>query len=204
MPLPASLLGVRPLCGRLPGQTPVPSHLSSPSPVFFPSPPSPNQRRPRLPFAPHAPAAGLRLSGSGSSWPRPHLGKEPLASPPPRLSLAVGAGEGRTWEKRKQREHLCCFWCFQLCLFVPPGLALAPGASVGPGLPGPVLQPSGVSQRRGLPDSHGRGMCPRPAWGKVSAGKGDARRSRPALVRVTPVSTAPNASWRGGNKRAER
>lgn len=43
--------------------------------------------------------------------------------PPPRLSLAVGAGEGRAWEKQKQGEHLCCFCCFQLHLFVPPGLA---------------------------------------------------------------------------------
>lgn len=101
--------------------------------------------------------------------------------PPPWLSLAVGAGEGEGLEEAEARRA-------PLLLPAPPLRAprtrLAPAASIVLGLPGRVLQPSGVRQRRGLPDSHKRGTCPWPAWGKVSTGKGDACCSR-------PTSTAP-------------
>lgn len=179
---PASLPGGRPLCGRLPGQTPVPPHHSSPSPVIF-LPPLPTSAGPVCPLLPVPPVLGCVSPFWDPAGPIPASGRSRSHPPTPAQPCRGGWGGEDLGEAEARRAPL-------LLLLLPapplraPRTRLALAASIVPGLPGRVLQPSGVRQRRGLPDSHRRGTCPRPAWGKVSTGKGDACCSR-------PTSTAP-------------
>lgn len=87
---------------------------------------------------------------------------------------------------------------------IPQDFSLVSDGSSGMGVPDPVLQFSSVSQKLGpsckCPSGHREGMFPRPAaGGKVTVGKGDARRaaacSRPLLMRAMLISTETETGW---------
>lgn len=162
-------------------------------PWFFPSPPLPTSTSPVCPLLPVPGCVSLLWDPAG---PIPASGRSRLRPPTPAQPCRGGWGGEDLGEAEARRAP-------PLLLLLPappvraPRTRLAPAASIVPGLPGRVLQPSGVRQRRGLPDSHRRGTCPQPAWGKVSTGKGDACCSRPASTAPSTFGVEETSRTRG-------
>lgn len=126
------------------------------------------------------------------------VGRDCLSPPLPRLSLGCQGMRrercGKVETMRVRNFLILVFPALPLCS--PWDLAPVSDASAGPGVPGAVLQPPGVSQQLGPsckgPGAHREGML----WGKVTAGKGDAGAGRAA-------QHAPEAGL-AGYRRSER
>lgn len=192
---PASLPGGRPLCGRLPGQTPVPPHLSSPSPVFF-LPPLPTSAGPVCPLLPVPPVLGCVSPLWDPAGPIPASGRS--HSHPPTLAQPCrggwgGGGLGRSRSKESTSAASAASSSASSCPQDLPGT----GCQHCPGAPRPcfatVWCPPAAGPSR------------QPQERNVSLARvGKGQHGQRGCLLLPPHQHSARHVWRGGNEQAKR